>query len=109
MALVHHDNGINSPRNPSKTDLAHQTLIPTQRSTVFTISLKSNFTFFQNHFLLSSVKMQLTQIFTILAVAVAGVVAVPGGHPPPPPPPPSKPTSVVQQVLSLMPLYFGEF
>ncbi|KAN0081990.1 hypothetical protein V8E54_003288 [Elaphomyces granulatus] len=42
--------------------------------------------------------MQLTQIFTILAVAVAGVVAVPGGHQPPPPPPPSKPTSVVQQI-----------
>ena len=45
--------------------------------------------------------MQFTQILTILAVAVAGVVAAPGGHgpPPPPPPPPSRPTSVVQQVL----------
>jgi hypothetical protein len=45
--------------------------------------------------------MQFTQLFTILAVAVAGVVAAPGGHgpPPPPPPPPAKPTSVVQQVL----------
>jgi len=66
---------------------------------------------FQNHFL-SSVKMQLTQIITILAVAVAGVAAAPGGHqppPPPPPPPPSKPISVVQQVLSLMPLYFCKF
>ena len=45
--------------------------------------------------------MQFTQIFTILAVVVAGVVAAPGGHgpPPPPPPPPARPTSVVQQVL----------
>jgi len=49
--------------------------------------------------------MQLTQIITILAVAVAGVTAAPGGHQPPPPPPPSKPTSVViQQVLSSMAL-----
>jgi hypothetical protein len=45
--------------------------------------------------------MQFTQIFTILAVVVAGVAAAPGGHgpPPPPPPPPARPTSVVQQVL----------
>ncbi|KAN0086427.1 hypothetical protein V8E54_000115 [Elaphomyces granulatus] len=40
--------------------------------------------------------MQLTQIFTILAVAVAGVAAAPGGHAPPPPP--ARPTSVVQQI-----------
>ena len=58
--------------------------------------------------------MQLTQIFTILALAVAGVVAAPGGHggggggggggghqPPP------VPTNVVQTVLLLMPLYFA--
>jgi hypothetical protein len=55
--------------------------------------------------------MQLTQIFAILAVAVAGVVAAPGQQGPPknkpPPPPPPPPTSVVQKVLSLMPLYFA--
>jgi hypothetical protein len=60
---------------------------------------KIQFYISQDRFL-SSIKMQFTQIFTILAVVVAGVVAVPGGHaPPPPPPPPAKPTSVVQQVL----------
>jgi len=43
--------------------------------------------------------MQLTQIFTIFAVAIASAAAAPGGHgPPPPPPPPPKPTSVVQQI-----------
>src|SRR5712664_3412076 len=51
--------------------------------------------------------MQLTQIFAILAVAGAGVVAAPGGKPPPPKKPPPQPTSVVQTVLSLMPLYFA--
>jgi hypothetical protein len=61
---------------------------------------KIQFYISQDRFL-SSIKMQFTQIFTILAVVVAGVIAVPGGHgpPPPPPPPPAKPTSVVQQVL----------
>jgi hypothetical protein len=48
----------------------------------------------QNHFL-SFVKMQLTQIFTILAVAVASVAAAPDHKPPPPPP-----SVVQQQVLS---------
>jgi hypothetical protein len=43
-AFLYHGNGINSPRNPSKTDLVHQTLSPTPRST---ISLKSNSTFFK--------------------------------------------------------------
>jgi hypothetical protein len=93
---------IPSPRQwykfPSKTDLL---VHPPQRSTISTISLIiSNFYISQNHFL-SSVKMQLTQIFTIFAVAIASVAAAPGGgHPPPsPPPPPSRPNSVVQQVL----------
>jgi len=60
--------------------------------------ISNNSTPLKNHFL-SSVKMQLTQIFTIFAVAIASAAAAPGGHgPPPPPPPPPKPTSVVQQI-----------
>jgi hypothetical protein len=47
-----------------------------------------------NHFL-SSVKMQLTQIFSIFAVAVASVAAAPDRPLPPPPPSVSQ-----QQVLS---------
>ena len=53
--FLHHDNGINSPRNPSKTDLVHQTLSPPQHSTISTISLIiSNFYISQNHFYLLS-------------------------------------------------------
>jgi hypothetical protein len=63
-------------------------------STLYYYLSKIQFYIPQNHFL-SSVKMQLTQIFTILAVAVASVAAAPERPAPPPPP-----TVSQQQVLS---------
>src|ERR1700735_4725626 len=92
------DNGINSPRNPSKNIIC---LSSTQTSRIQTLSILIQSTLLSQQInCSSSIKMQITQVITFLAVAVVGILASPWGPPPPHHPPPRpEPTSVVQQVF----------
>jgi hypothetical protein len=76
-----------------KKSLENRSCSSNTYTTLYYYLSKIQFYIPQNHFL-SSVKMQLTQIFSIFAVAVASVDAAPDHKPPPPP------SVVQQQVLS---------